>query len=320
MLQDLEVWRREAREALTRRTESSQELLSQLDSETASPLTGPVPHVYEKLKTRDTGARARRWGAKCGVESGLPRYSALHAQRPRHSPRRDATRTSPRNAGLRTLAKSGSRSPVARRSVEGKSKMALEQALSPAFGRSRSSAPCRRASDRAKSQDPARRKCDSLVREARRALEGLAAAALSATLRCSKSQDLTASLLRRVLAETAELDQLSDRLQQPALAAAARERAHVILDEAKQANRLLAGALQALEDRPRRWGRRARSAATIPTAPGSREVQKPPPPSPGSDEGTARCTVMAALNEMVSGMRQALDDIRDLRQHAASKN
>ncbi|CAE7228833.1 YPTV4 [Symbiodinium pilosum] len=199
---------------------------------------------------------------------------------------------------------------------------AVPQAPSRSLTRARTQ-PWRRASDRAGKELLNK---VAPLREARRALEALASAALAATLRCSRSQELTTSLLRRVLAESAELEQLAESLRRPSSAKTAHARVVEILEEAKEANRLLGQALRAFGDgQPhdqnrsnpgmtdmRRTERPSREGAEA--SPASK-----PRPISGPEEANARCTVMAALNELVSGMRQALDDIHQLRQDAASK-
>ncbi|CAE7039617.1 YPTV4 [Symbiodinium natans] len=328
--QDLEVWRKEAREALQKRTQTCREQLSRLDLE-AEPSgagkgqAGELPHLENN--PIDSGkAPVRRWST-----SRLPQYKQLHAHRARTSPRTEPPRLSPNPFAARPVQKPRSRGPTPRSSKEdeGRRKTLAEQAPSRSLVRARTQpGPWRRASDRAK--EFRANKAVTPLREARRALEALASAALAATLRCSRSQDLTSSLLRRVLAESAELEQLAELLRAPSTASTASSTAltaHArvveILEEAKEANRLLGQALRALGTEGRRWGpcRQPSSDQGLLTTETRREeaVEAKPGTPTGPEEANARCTVMAALNELVSGMRQALDDIHQMRQHAVSK-
>ncbi|CAE7940433.1 RBL3 [Symbiodinium necroappetens] len=310
-------------------------------------------------------AQVRRWGTS---KTMLPQYRVLHARRSaRTSPRTEMPRPSPHTVQARLPKKPRSRpssvTPRSPRKDEGR-KRSEQEAPVRSLARARcwqkmgfakfplhvalaipdcpdadrtQSGPWRRASDRASKEIRASKSATPL-REARRALEALASAALAATLRCSRSQELTTCLLRRVLAESAELEQLAELLRAPSAPSASLPTAHArvveILEEAKEANRLLGQALRALGAdgaEGRRWGRQLNLDLDQAFSTEKHNVEKltkrrmepaevAKPGTPAPDEPNARCTVMAALNELVSGMRQALDDIHQLRQDAVSES
>mmetsp|Transcript_36240 Transcript_36240/g.84965 ORF Transcript_36240/g.84965 Transcript_36240/m.84965 type:complete len:363 (-) Transcript_36240:93-1181(-) len=348
--QDLKAWRQEAKEAHEKRTQTCRELMSRF--ERVQPGADDRSGVFHLDPGQQTELRPerkdrielgkvqmRRWGTS---HTMLPQYGVLHARRARTSPRTEMPRPSPHPAQTRLSKKPRSRpssmTPRSPRKDEGRKQ--TEEAVRSLARTRTQSGPWRRASDRA-SKEIRASKTATPLREARRALEALASAALAATLRCSRSQELTTCLLRRVLAESAELEQLAEVLKNaptngaspsPPSLPTAHARVVEILEEAKEANRLLGQALRALGAdgaEGRRWGRQlnldfdqAYSEKHHVEKPSKRTVEaaEAKPGTPAPEEANARCTVMAALNELVSGMRQALDDIHQLRQDAVSES
>eukprot|EP00439_Symbiodinium_sp_Y106_P066226 s2639_g10.t1 len=218
----MQAWRQEAKEAHEKRTQTCRELMSRF--ERVQPGADDRSGVFHLDPGQQTELRPerkdrielgkvqmRRWGTS---HTMLPQYGVLHARRARTSPRTEMPRPSPHPAQTRLSKKPRSRpssmTPRSPRKDEGRKQ--TEEAVRSLARTRTQSGPWRRASDRA-SKEIRASKTATPLREARRALEALASAALAATLRCSRSQELTTCLLRRVLAESAELEQLAEVLK-----------------------------------------------------------------------------------------------------------